>query len=60
MGVQAGVFTRQGCERVIRYAFDLARSCGSKKPVTSITKSNAQGFGMVVWDRAFAGVGRVP
>ena len=53
MGVQAGVFTRHGCERVIRYAFDLARSRGSKKPVTSITKSNAQGYGMVVWDRAF-------
>ena len=53
MGVQAGVFTRQGCERVIRYAFELARERGIKKPVTSITKSNAQGFGMVVWDRAF-------
>lgn len=53
MGVQAGVFTRHGCERVIRYAFELARSRGSKKPVTSITKSNAQGYGMVVWDRAF-------
>jgi len=53
MGIQAGVFTRRGCERVIRYAFKLARSRGSKKPVTSITKSNAQGYGMVVWDRAF-------
>lgn len=53
MGLQTGVFTRHGCERVIRYAFELARKCGSKKPVTSITKSNAQGYGMVVWDRAF-------
>ena len=53
MGVQTGVFTRHGCERVIRYAFELACSRGSKKPVTSITKSNAQGYGMVVWDRAF-------
>jgi len=53
MGVQTGVFTRRGCERVIRYAFDLARKRDGKKQVTSITKSNAQGYGMVVWDRAF-------
>ena len=52
-GVQTSVFTRRGCERVIRYAFELARNRGSQKPVTSITKSNAQGYGMVVWDRAF-------
>ena len=53
MGVQTGVFTRHGCERVLRFAFELTRSRGGKKPMTSITKSNAQGYGMVVWDRAF-------
>ena len=53
IGVQTGVFTRRGCERVIRYAFELARKRGSQKPVASITKSNAQGYGMVVWDCAF-------
>ena len=53
IGVQTAVFTRSGCERVIRYAFELARERGGKRKVTSITKSNAQGYGMVVWDDAF-------
>lgn len=53
IGVQAGVFTRHGCERVITYAFELAQKRNKKNHVTSVTKSNAQGYGMVVWDRAF-------
>ena len=53
VGIQAGVFTRRGCERVITYAFELARKRGGKRHVTSVTKSNAQGYGMIVWDRAF-------
>jgi len=53
LAVQTAIFTRHGCERVIKYAFDLAVSRAGKKRVTSITKSNAQGYGMVVWDRAF-------
>ena len=56
IGVQAGVFTRRGCERVITYAFDLARRRAKKLHVTSVTKSNAQGYGMLVWDRAFDAV----
>lgn len=53
LGVQTAIFTRHGCERVIKYAFELAVSRADRKKVTSITKSNAQGYGMVVWDRAF-------
>ncbi len=53
IGVQSGVFTRRGCERIIRYAFESARRRDSAKHVTSITKSNALGYGMLVWDRAF-------
>ena len=56
IGVQSAVFTRHGCERVIRFAFELARERGGKKRLASITKSNAQGYGMVVWDRAFEAV----
>ena len=51
--VQTGVFTRHGVERIIRYAFDLARRRNKKRRVTSVTKSNAQGFSMVLWDRVF-------
>lgn len=53
VAVQASVFTRRGVERVIRYAFDLAMQRNGKKRVTSVTKSNAMGFGMVLWDRVF-------
>jgi tartrate dehydrogenase/decarboxylase / D-malate dehydrogenase len=53
VAVQSSVFTRRGCERIIRYAFELARKRSKKKRVSSITKSNAQGFSMVLWDRAF-------
>jgi tartrate dehydrogenase/decarboxylase/D-malate dehydrogenase len=56
VAVQTSVFTRRGCERIIRYAFDLARRRNGKKQVTSITKSNAQGYSMVLWDRTFDAV----
>ena len=49
----SAVFTRRGCERVITYAFELARKRDRKRHATSVTKSNAQGYGIVVWDRAF-------
>jgi tartrate dehydrogenase/decarboxylase/D-malate dehydrogenase len=53
VAVQTSVFTRAGVERVIRYAFELAMRPGRRKKVSSITKSNAQGYGMVLWDRIF-------
>jgi tartrate dehydrogenase/decarboxylase/D-malate dehydrogenase len=56
VAVQAGVFTRHGTERVVRYAFELARKRGRKRKVTSVTKSNAQSYGMVLWDRVFRAV----
>src|SRR5262249_39047657 len=37
-------------------AFDLAVKRDKKKRVTSVTKSNAQGYSMVLWDRCFADV----
>lgn len=58
VAIQAGVFTRFGTERVMRYAFDLARQRGRRKKVTSITKSNAQRFGMVFWDEVFRSVAK--
>lgn len=53
IGVQSGIFTRRGCERVIIHAFELARRRNKARHVTSVTKSNALGYGMLVWDRAF-------
>ena len=53
MAAQTAIFTRFGCERVMRFAFELTRRRGGRKKVTSITKSNALGYGMVLWDRVF-------
>jgi tartrate dehydrogenase/decarboxylase/D-malate dehydrogenase len=50
--VQSSVFTEVGCERIIRYAFEVARTRVRKK-LTSVTKSNAQQYGMVLWDDVF-------
>jgi tartrate dehydrogenase/decarboxylase/D-malate dehydrogenase len=52
LAVQSGLFTRKGMERIITFAFGYAREKGRKK-VTSVTKSNAQRYGMVLWDRIF-------
>src|SRR5689334_14081619 len=53
VAIQTSVFTRRGVERIVRFAFELAVKRNKKKRVSSITKSNAQGFSMVLWDRAF-------
>jgi tartrate dehydrogenase/decarboxylase/D-malate dehydrogenase len=56
VAIQTSVFTRRGVERIIRFAFELARKRDKKKRVTSITKSNAQGYTLVLWDRVFDSV----
>ncbi len=56
VAVQTAVFTRRGVERIIRFAFELAQRRNQRRKVTSVTKSNAQGFSMVLWDRVFAEV----
>jgi tartrate dehydrogenase/decarboxylase/D-malate dehydrogenase len=48
VGIETSVFTRAGVERVVRYAFELAR--GRRNVVTSATKSNASRYGYVLWD----------
>ncbi len=65
VAIQTAVFTRRGCERIIRAAFEatrLPRPHVTEQPgprrVTSVTKSNAQGFSMVLWDEVFADVAR--
>jgi tartrate dehydrogenase/decarboxylase/D-malate dehydrogenase len=55
IAIQAGLFTEEGCERIIRFAFDLALTRRRHK-VTSVTKSNAQQFGMTLWDEVFSKV----
>ena len=54
--IQNAVFSRKGCERVIRYAYELAKKEG--RTLTSISKANALNYSMVFWDQIFAEVGK--
>jgi tartrate dehydrogenase/decarboxylase/D-malate dehydrogenase len=51
-GTEVAIFTRKGVERIHRFAFELARK-RPRKRLTLVTKSNAQRFGMVMWDEIF-------
>jgi tartrate dehydrogenase/decarboxylase/D-malate dehydrogenase len=55
VALQEIVFTRHATERIIRFAFDLARD-QRRRSVQSVTKSNAMQFNMVFWDEVFADV----
>ena len=57
MAVQQAVFTRKGCDRIMRYAFELARK-RPKRHVTSATKSNGIIHSMPYWDERFAAIAR--
>ena len=56
IATQEILFTRKGVERVIRYAFELARRRGRAKKLTLIDKANAV-RAMDLWTRTFAEVG---
>ncbi|MQQ09244.1 tartrate dehydrogenase [Epibacterium sp. SM1979] len=53
VGTEVSIFTRVGVTRIMRYAFALAQS-RPRKHLTVVTKSNAQRFGMVMWDEIAA------
>jgi len=55
--VQTAVFTRRGCERILRAAFAAARNRPRKK-LTSITKSNAQVHTLGLWDDVYRDVAK--
>jgi len=52
VAVETAVFSRAGVERVMRFAFELARERSHRK-LTSVTKSNAQRHTLTLWDEIF-------
>lgn len=54
VAVETSIFTRRGCERVMRVAFEQAR--GRRRRLTAATKSNAHRHSMVFWDEVFTAV----
>lgn len=55
VGTEVAIYTRSGVTRIMRYAFERARS-RPRKRLTVVTKSNAQRHGMVLWDEVAAEV----
>ena len=55
VALQTAVHTRRGVERILRFAFDLART--RRRRLAMITKSNAQRYAYVLWDRLLAELG---
>jgi tartrate dehydrogenase/decarboxylase/D-malate dehydrogenase len=52
VATEVSIFTRVGVTRIMRFAFEVART-RPRKLLTLITKSNAQKHGMVMWDEIF-------
>ncbi len=52
VAVQTAVHTRRGVERILRFSFNLART--RRRRLAMITKSNAQRYAYVLWDRILA------
>ncbi len=58
VAIQTGVYTRKGTERIIRYAFELARKRDEGKTLTCVDKANVLTHGHDLWRRTFAEVGQ--
>jgi len=52
IATQTAVHTRRGVERILRFSFELART--RRRRLAMITKSNAQRYAYVLWDRVLA------
>ena len=57
LAVQVAMFTRKGCDRVMKYAFDIAKK-RRRKHLTSATKSNGIIHSMPYWDERFANMAK--
>src|SRR5579862_4678729 len=57
VATETSIFSRHGVTRIMRYAFQLART-RPRNLLTVVTKSNAQRHGMVLWDEIAAEVAR--
>ena len=57
LAIQQAVFSKRGCDRVMRYAFELAAT-RKRNEVVSATKSNGISISMPYWDERFAAISK--
>jgi 3-isopropylmalate dehydrogenase len=53
VATQTAVYTRKGCERCIRWAFEFTRKRNKRKQLTLVAKRNVLTFGHDLWWRTF-------
>ena len=58
VAMQTAVYTRKGCERCIRWAFDYTRKRNKKRQLTLVAKTNVLTYGHDLWWRTFQDVAR--
>ena len=58
VATQTAIFTRKGCERCIRWAFEFTRKRGLRKKLTLVAKTNVLTFGHDLWWRTFQEVAK--
>ncbi|MGQ9731823.1 MAG: 3-isopropylmalate dehydrogenase [Candidatus Zipacnadales bacterium] len=57
VATQTAIYTRKGTERIIRWAFELARKRNKARTLTLVDKANVLTYGHDLWRRTFAEVG---
>ena len=60
VAIQTAIYSRKGCERCIRWAFEYTqqRNNPAGKRLTLVAKTNVLTFGHDLWDRAFRDVAK--
>jgi 3-isopropylmalate dehydrogenase len=58
VAMQTAVYTRKGCERCIRWAFNFTRKRNQKKRLTLVAKTNVLTYGHDLWWRTFQDVAK--
>ena len=58
VAMQTAVYTRKGCERCIRWAFDYTRKRNQRKRLTLVAKTNVLTYGHDLWWRTFQDVAK--
>jgi 3-isopropylmalate dehydrogenase len=58
VAMQTAVYTRKGCERCIRWAFEYTRKRNKKKRLTLVAKTNVLTYGHDLWWRTFQDVAK--
>ncbi|MGO9108021.1 MAG: 3-isopropylmalate dehydrogenase [Thermoguttaceae bacterium] len=58
VATQTAIYTRKGCERCIRWAFEFTRKRNQKKQLTLVAKTNVLTYGHDLWWRTFQDVAK--